>query len=69
MPNRQPLIGFNSTLVQLKDRTGRIRVKCERSFNSTLVQLKATGNVNATGLIASFNSTLVQLKGLCLSDE
>ena len=40
MPNRQPLIGFNSTLVQLKECERMIIKKPTKSFNSTLVQLK-----------------------------
>ena len=58
------IIGFNSTLVQLKDKLVSFCHALGFCFNSTLVQLKgALRNISARRH-GSFNSTLVQLKAV-----
>mgnify|MGYP007096200762 CR=1 FL=1 len=41
-----PFLGFNSTLVQLKEEYKFLRDRRKFCFNSTLVQLKAVKNAN-----------------------
>ena len=54
--------GFNSTLVQLKDKFPELNYTDHQSFNSTLVQLKVGKIRLFKREVGSFNSTLVQLK-------
>ena len=61
---KRKVIGFNSTLVQLKGNGNLATLGMVESFNSTLVQLKGDVAVlNANGHVR-FNSTLVQLKAV-----
>ena len=57
-----PFLGFNSTLVQLKEYEVYLLYRIKASFNSTLVQLKAIRCIIFNVKYKSFNSTLVQLK-------
>ena len=56
------MLGFNSTLVQLKDSLDIQIKRTQKRFNSTLVQLKAGFLIIILSHLTRFNSTLVQLK-------
>ena len=63
---RQNTQCFNSTLVQLKDKTAGGYVWEYDCFNSTLVQLKVLPKIQSKPANKCFNSTLVQLKAVAV---
>ena len=59
-----PFLGFNSTLVQLKELEDTFGIERLICFNSTLVQLKGAWVTFLKYTAPCFNSTLVQLKAV-----
>ena len=54
--------GFNSTLVQLKDREGKKNQGCLKCFNSTLVQLKVSSRTRNLLVVFMFQFYLSSIK-------
>ena len=55
-------VGFNSTMVRLKDRIPRQKGLGYLRFNSTMVRLKACARCCRMSCARCFNSTMVRLK-------